>query len=171
MTTDPHPGGPPPAAVPPIPRRARPNLRSRFGNWAFSLVAMIVIPLFPLFVEAMKNHGKIRDENYLLTGAVLAATFGFTSEGNLFRAAYVLLFLASLGYDFHPESMPAQRSATPWTSAIITTAPGIFGNSLDWISGHPAIDLLIMVGGLHVIERFIWHLVQDRRFPDWLKGP
>ncbi|HEY1934306.1 MAG TPA: hypothetical protein VGG99_20040 [Acetobacteraceae bacterium] len=103
---------------------------------------MIVIPLFPLFVEAMKNRGSIRGESVLLTGAVLAATFGFTSEGNLFRAAYMLLFLASVGYDFHPD-----------INRALPAPAGVLG----WIFDHPAIDLLTLVGLVDAMERFIWH--------------
>jgi len=102
-------------------RRTRLDVRSRIGNWAFSLVAMIVIPLFPLFVEAMKNQGKIKGENYLLTSAVLAATFGFTSEGSLFRAAYILLFLASLGYI---STLIRRQVAHPVTVHTVRLPPG-----------------------------------------------
>jgi hypothetical protein len=168
------------AVEPQPPRRSPIRMRSRFSNWVFSVVAMIVIPLFPLFVEAMKNNGVVKGESYLLTSAVLAAAFGFTSEGNLFRAAYVLLFLASLGYDFRPEPAPPSGGGGVGSPATAGAASHMaagqwpsetFGLAMGWISGHPALDLLITVGALHAIERFIWHMVQDRRFPDWLKGP
>jgi hypothetical protein len=44
-----------------------------FGVWIFSLVCVIILPLFPLYVEAVKAGWSVKPENVLLTAAVLSA--------------------------------------------------------------------------------------------------
>ena len=69
-----------------------PPLSERFGTWCFAVAAIVIMPLLPLLVEASKNDLVIKSENLFLTTAVLAVGFGFSSESNLFRASYTVLF-------------------------------------------------------------------------------
>ncbi len=153
-----HPGTPPQSGA----KRPRSTLGSRLGMWIFSLVAIVLLPLFPLFIEGVKNDWEIKTENYLLTAAVLAAGFGFSTEGNLYRAAYMFLFLLSVGYDFRPA--PHDVANLPLDSGLLDSAKG-------WLMSHIALDALLLVVVLQTIERFTWHVVIDRLFPDWRKEP
>jgi hypothetical protein len=139
------------------PRKARPTIRNRCGVLCFATVFIIIAPLFPVFVEALKS-GDVRPETYPLTAAVLAVGYGFASQDPLFWAAYALLFFASLGYDFKPE-------------AVLPTlaGDGIVARVIGWIMGHLSLSLMLAVTMLQFIERFIWHMVSDRQFPDWGK--
>jgi hypothetical protein len=121
------------------------------------VVAIIIMPLLPLLVEAARNNLQIKGENLLLTTAVLAVGFGFSSESNLFRASYALLFFFAIGLDFHPE---AQGRAEPLAVETVQ------GNA--WLFAHPGY-FVIAVCGLHAIERLDWHVAKKRRFPDWLR--
>ncbi len=139
------------------------------GTWFFAVSAVIVMPLLPLLVEAARNDLDIRGENILLTIAVLAVGFGFSSESNLFRASYLLLFFFSIGLDFHPDD--AVLRAGP--HAFSATSAAADENSIvslrnSWMFSHPS-SFLIAVCVLHAIERLYWHVGQKRQFPDWRK--
>ncbi|MBV9393943.1 MAG: hypothetical protein JOZ84_05980 [Methylobacteriaceae bacterium] len=99
-----------------------------------------------------------------MTAAVLAVGFGFTAEGNFTRAAYLLLFFFCIGYDFQPEGPKGDTAhaggAIPIAQATLT----------GWFFDHLALCALIAVAVIHMVERFNWHVVLDRKFPDWLRG-
>jgi hypothetical protein len=124
----------------------QPSLAGKFSTWLFSLGCMIAVPCLPLGIEAAKHTGTIKPESYFLTAAVLAATFGLSSESNFFRFGYIMAFLGTISLDFQPEQGEA------WLS-------------VDW-----AAKFMFAVAILHAIERFTWHIVLDRRFPDWLRS-
>ena len=145
------------AAKPPAPW-------DRFTTWLLAVAAIIVLPCFPLFVEAMKNGGEIRSEDYLLTAAVLAAGYGLASEGNLFRTGYLLIFLFGIGYDFKPEA-----SAVGHLAAAGPAGADWLQRLWRWPWSHPPPASLISVAVLHAIERLQWHIGWDRKFPDWRK--
>jgi len=86
----------------------RPWYKGAFRVWVFSLVCVIAIPLFLLYVETMKHSGwdEVKADSVLLTAAVLAAGYGFSSETYLPRATYLMVFLFSIGYDFRSEPKP-----------------------------------------------------------------
>ncbi len=170
-----------PPAPPPQPSPAtkgRRALGGRVGVWTLSIAAVVIIPMLPLLVEARKNAGVVKEENYLLTAAVLAAGFGFTSEGNFFRAAYILVFLACIVFD-QPDAAAGATLTGPATVTAIQPSPLVAfasahsawaGDAIGWILDHAALDMVLAVAVLQAIERFVWHVVLDRRFPDWLKG-
>lgn len=134
------------------------NFRNKVSTWFFAVVVVIVFPMFPLGVEARKNAFEIKDENLLLTAAVLSVSFFVTSEGNFYRASYVLLFLYSVCWNFGAE---------PVHSA--TLAPGSLDTYMGWAGTHSALIALLATVVLHSIERFNWHVVLNRRFPDWME--
>ncbi|MBB3394187.1 MULTISPECIES: hypothetical protein [unclassified Rhizobium] len=136
------------------------SVRRRLMVWLMSLMAIIVVPLLPLFVEFEKHAGLIKDESYYMTAAVLAAGFGFTSEGYGFRAGYIALFLWCIVADYRPEQAEQAVGAINTVQAISTQS---------WIFGHAALVAIILTVLLHAIERFAWHVVYDRRFPDYLE--
>ncbi len=138
---------------------SNPALSERFGTWFFAVVAVIIMPLLPLLVEAAKNNLEMKPENLFLTTAVLAVGFGFSSESNLFRASYALLFFFSIGLDFHSDN----AGAAPAGSIVMAVS-----NQNNWLFGHPGY-FLIAVCVLHAIERLHWHVGEKRKFPDWLK--
>jgi hypothetical protein len=159
---------PPPLPAATSSSRSRATFKNRLGHWFFSVVALVIIPMFPLFVEAVRHEWKIVPENYLMTAAVLAAGYGFASEGNWFRAAYTLVFLYSVGYDFRPTA-EATAEASAKTDEIGTTLGAILTHIWTWIAAHPQLDPVLFVAGLQSIERFSWHVVFGRLFPDWRK--
>jgi len=140
---------------------ADPALSERFGTWFFAVVAVIVMPLLPLLVEAAKNNLEMKPENLFLTTAVLAVGFGFSSESNLFRASYALLFFFSVGLDFHSDSQKAGVGNVPATANAVS-------DQNNWLFGHPGY-FVIVVCLLHAIERMYWHIGEKKKFPDWLK--
>ena len=102
---------------------------------------------------------------------MLAAGFGFTSGRNFFRAAYVRLFVFGIVENFPVETANHGGAAL---SAIASTqasppAPVIPAGLWDWISVHSALTSLLAVGLVQATERFVWHVVLSRLFPDWLK--
>lgn len=108
---------------------ADPAVIERFGTWFLAVVAVIVMPLLPLLVEAARNNLEIRAENLLLTTAVLAVGFGFSSESNLFRASYALLFF--FGLDFHADGV------TTTAGSAVPTGAGVGPKPNAWLFGHP----------------------------------
>jgi len=130
-----------------------------------SVGCIVVVPLFPIFVECVKNEGHVRSESFLLTAAVMAAGYGFASEDDLARAAYLVLFLASIGFDFkssdimlYPTTSPA-GAASPWQA----------GYFIHLIKSNFCVLLLVLTSAVQTVERLSWHVILDRRFPDWVK--
>jgi hypothetical protein len=145
---------------------SRPSLKDRLSTWLLCIVALVMAPLFPLFVEGTKNSWVVAPENVLLTAAVLAVGYGFSSEGTFFRAAYAMTFLLAVGLDFQPTaSQIALPTATSGPSSLWASIAAASG----WVKGHVALEVLFGVTVLQSIERFNWHVGLDRRFPDWLK--
>src|SRR5258708_2762875 len=100
------PGVAAPAVAAPEPSlpAAQARLQDRLGVWVFSIVFIVMFPLFPIFVEMVKT-GEVKPESYLLTTAVLAVGYGFTSQRQAFWAFYGLLFLCSLTHTFNPSAV------------------------------------------------------------------
>lgn len=88
----------------------------------------------------------MKDETALLTAAVLSAGFLFSVEHVIYACVYIVLFFGSLLLDV------TGRTSTVWSG---------------WF--------LIIVASTHSIERFWWHVVLDRPFPEgnwrFLKKP
>jgi hypothetical protein len=122
------------------------SLAEAFWTWLLSLVFMIGLPSLPLGIEAAQNMGHVEPYSYYLTAAVLAASYGISSDHNSFRCGYVSVFLGTLVLLFQPKAGPT------WF------APG-------WAS-----NFMIVTATIHASERFKWHVVLNRRFPDWLEG-
>ena len=116
---------------------------NNLGVWALSLIATLILPCLPLAVEYL-HTSKVQPENITLTAAVMAAGFIFTAEHPLTLCAHVLLFLAGL----------LLGGNTGASSPV----------SIERWSG----TLLVAVGLVHAIERFIWHGVLARPFPEGL---
>lgn len=115
------------------------------SNWLLSVGFMIIVPCLPIFIEAVRNEGTIKADTYYITGAVLAASYGIASLHHLFRFGYLCLFVGTLSLDFQPEG------------------------SGKLLQGWLPMGLMIAVVFTQAIERFGWHVVQNRRFPDWLE--
>jgi hypothetical protein len=137
------------------------SLWDRLMVWLMSLMAIVVVPLLPLFVEFEKHSGVVKDESLYMTAAVLAAGYGFTSEGNGFRAGYTGLFLWSVAANYKPEQAERVAAAAQATATAIET---------NWPFDHAAIVAILITICLHASERFAWHVLGDRRFPDYLEG-
>lgn len=116
---------------------------NNLGVWALSLIATLVLPCLPLAVEYL-HKSKMEPENITLTAAVMASGFIFTAEHPLTLCAHVLLFLAGL------------------------LLGGSAGSASPISVEHWSGTLLIAVGLVHAIERFIWHVMLARPFPDGL---
>jgi ABC-type dipeptide/oligopeptide/nickel transport system permease component len=104
------------------------------------------------------KSGEVRTESYLLTAAVLAIGYLFTSESYAFWASYILIFLGSVAYNYNPS---AALSSPAW--------PEFLSGVEEWIAHHLALSAVILVATLHAIERFNSHVVGDYLFPDWRK--
>lgn len=137
----------------------RGGAHKRLGVWFFAAVFVVAVPLFPVLVEAVKHQGVVRPETYLLTAAVLSVGFGFSSQAPSCWAAYALIFFGSLIYDYNPRATPPLMS---W--------PEFLAGFESWVTSHLALSLLLLAAMLHTIERFMWHVVWNRPFPDWRQG-
>jgi hypothetical protein len=133
---------------------SRARFRNRLGVWSFATVFIVVFPLFPIFVELVKTGG-VKPESYLLTAAVLAVVYGFTSQHPVSWALYGLIFFGSLVYDFNAAVLPSPG----W--------PQFLAGFEAWIAHHFALFLVLLVTVFHTLERFLWHVVRDQLFPDW----
>lgn len=111
------------------------------GTWILAIIATLVLPCLPLGIEWLKD-GHIKPGTILVTAAVLAATFAFTAEHVIFFSTYLILFLINILFDMSAGPNQPVR--------------------LDQWSG----TLLYGVAILHGMERFWWHVVFDRSFPE-----
>jgi hypothetical protein len=145
----------PAVSAPAAPVRSRARLHDRLGVWVFAVVCMVILPLFPIFVEIMKT-GDVKPDSYLLTTVVLAVGYGFTSLHMGVRGVYLLLFFFSLILSYNPSVVLSPPS---WPTFIAD-----FGT---WVTYHPALTLVILVTAVHSVERFVWHVVLNQLFPDW----
>lgn len=119
---------------------------------------MVGVPLFPVLVELIKN-GEIKPETFLLTAAVLAAGYGFSTQTPLSWGLYALIFLFSVAFDYRPEAaLPLAVWAAPTTAFV------------RWILDHLALSLMLLTVAIHTLERFVWHVLRDFPFPDWRRG-
>jgi hypothetical protein len=64
-----------------------------------------------------------------------------------------------VGYDFNPAAQPP---AIAW--------PEFLAGFEAWLSTHLALFMMLIVSGMHMFERFLWHVIWDRQFPDWWQG-
>jgi hypothetical protein len=142
-------------ALPPAlpPQRAR--FRNRLGVWLFATVCIVIAPLLPVFVELIKS-GDVKPETYLLTAAVLAVGYGFSTAQPAFWAFYAVIFLGSIAYNYNPDRVPPSPA---WPEFLIGLE--------NWLVHHVALAFLLFVLILHTLERFLWHVVWDQLFPDW----
>jgi hypothetical protein len=146
--------------------RGDPALSKRFATWAFAVVAVIVMPLLPLLVEMSKHNFVVQPDNLFLTAAVLAVGFGFSSESDLFRAAYTLIFFFSVGLDYHITDKPDNTAVAAIVPAAgITDSPAPASSSL--LFDHPGFFILA-VCVIHAVERLSWHVGEKKKFPDFL---
>src|SRR6266436_2080811 len=125
------------AVTPSPPPTPRARFRNRLGIWFFATVFIVVFPMFPIFVELIKR-GEVKPETYLLTAAVLAVGYGFTSREPFFWAFYGLIFFGSLAYDFNPA---AALPSPAW--------PEFLAGFEAWITHHLALSFLLLVALLH----------------------
>jgi hypothetical protein len=114
------------------------------GAWLYSLVGCVFAPCLPVIIDALQ-HGRASANVVFVTASVMSVGYLISAEHNLFRAFYSLTFIGSLLFG----SIAAQTEAVTgfWnlpTFAIFTAAM------------------------LHSAERFWWHVVWDRPFPDCL---
>lgn len=173
---------PPPS--PPVPS---PWFKDGFGVWVYSLVCMIFLPCFPLLVEGFKTDlGNVKRESILLTAAVLAAGYLVSARTYLPRSMYIVVFLVCIAYDFRPE-LPKPSSGLGQEAVGFAkfhmisigseiSVANVVNSGLDWGSAiggwcgnHFPWVLLIIVIFVHAVERFSWHVVLRRRFPDWVR--
>jgi hypothetical protein len=112
------------------------------STWFFAVVAMLLVPCIPVLIDFLKN-GVVSKDIYLVTSAVLAAGYFFAAEHNLLRGIYFLLFLITIILD-------------------TLTLNGDVAATVDKYAGL----LLLAVAIAHSSERFWWHVVLERPFPD-----
>jgi hypothetical protein len=112
--------------------------------WLMSVLLMLVVPSLPIAIEFLKTDA-VGAASYLITGAVFSATFAVSAEHNIFRVLYILVFLTSL--------------------LLVTVT---LNSQVAVMADHYAGILLLAVMILHATERFIWHVIQRRSFPEWL---
>lgn len=113
----------------------------RIGIWLLSVIATLALPCLPLCIEWLRT-GDMKSDTMTLTAAVLAATFIFSAEHVLNLCVYILLFVVNLLFN----------------TVVGPTSPA----GIDAWTG----TLLMSVTFFHAIERFWWHVVLDRPFPD-----
>jgi hypothetical protein len=124
----------------------RKRLEDAFWTWLLSLIFMIGVPSLPLGIEAAQNMGTVEPYSYYLTAAVLAASYGISSDHNSFRCGYGAAFLGTIVLLFQPKIGPT------------------------WVGSGWAAKFMLAVATTHAMERFRWHIVLNRKFPDWLQG-
>jgi hypothetical protein len=107
---------------------------------------MILCPCIPILIEWLRA-GSVKRENFLITTAVLTVALLVAAEHNFYRAFYAGLFIVSLILDILVYSGPV-------------------ASGMDRYAG----GLLLAVGIVHAAERFWWHVVLDRPFPDSLRA-
>ena len=148
-------------SVDPVPLGARPSAWKRalkrvqnfveicseptrqIGIWILSIIATLILPCLPLGIELFRA-GKVTSDTIYVTAAILSASFAFTAEHVLFFCMYLLLFVVTLLLDL--ETGPQHSfSLEAWAGT-----------------------LLFVVSLLHATERFWWHVVLDRPFPERL---
>jgi len=112
------------------------------STWLLSVIATLGIPSVPIGIEYY-HLGAVPRETCYVTSIILSPTFLFTAEHNFFRCCYIILLSFSIVFDI---ITPAQ-----------TMVPGI---------GTSAGAFVAAVAVLHALERFWWHVVEARPFPD-----
>lgn len=126
------------------------------GTWFLSLVLTVLVPCLPVIIDMFRASGLngVSPGSYLVTAAVLAATYGCSAEHNFFRGLYTLMFLVSLLAD----------AFTPPHAGVAADVQV----SLPVLAQY-AWTILATIALLHAAERFWWHVVWDRPFPDFLR--
>lgn len=115
------------------------------GTWFLSVVLCIIVPCLPVGIEMLRS-GHVTPSSYFVTAAVLSATYGCSAEHNFFRGLYTLTFVASLLLDAFGATAPQGAAAGQFAGLVLA-------------------GVVI----LHAAERFWWHAVWDRPFPDFLR--
>jgi hypothetical protein len=118
------------------------NLIDKISTWIFSIVATIVLPSIPIILDWLK-YGEVKRDTFLITSMILSGTFLVISEHNLYRSLYILFLVVSIGFDISSLSKAAEDMAAVYAGTLF---------------------IAIIVA--HATERFWWHVVLDRPFPD-----
>lgn len=113
----------------------------KIGVCLISISATLLLPCLPLMIEWLRD-GHMKSDTISITATVLASALIFTTEHPLLFFAYLVLFIANF---------------------LLSTVGG--PSAAAWLE-HYAGTLLIAVCFLHACERFFWHCVLDRPFPD-----
>lgn len=111
-----------------------------FGTWCLAIVLCVIFPCLPVAIDVIRTK-HVTASGILVTAAVLSSTYGCSAEHNFYRALYTLTFIVSIIFcAFGGDDFP------------ISFAGSLLGS----------------VCVLHATERFWWHVVWDRPFPDFL---
>lgn len=116
------------------------------GTWLLSLLASLLIPAIPIWLELARSPHIARPETLFVTGVILSGSFAFSAQHNLFRFLYIILGGINIFMDI------VNNGSTPG------------------VGDHYALYLLLGAALLHASERFWWHVILERPFPDmWVK--
>lgn len=116
------------------------------GTWFLSIVLCILVPCLPVGIE-MLRAGHVPAASYFVTAAVLSATYGCSAEHNFYRGLYTLSFIGSLLLDAFGVQAGVQNPPVSEYAGLVLAGVVI----------------------LHSAERFWWHVIWDRPFPDFLR--
>jgi hypothetical protein len=124
-----------------------------FGTWLLAIVFAVLFPCLTVIIDVVQKAGQLTSDVFFVTTAVVAVGYGCSAEHNFYRALYSLTFVLSLVIDgFWPKAAP-MPGVLPTPSAFTTAA---------------CVVLLVATITLHSVERFWWHVIWDRPFPDSL---
>jgi hypothetical protein len=116
-------------------------------TWIYSVVAVIVVPCFPIFVEFAKNN-LVDKTTFVLTNAIFSGAFLFTAGNKLCRAIYFFMFVICV--IIYSMTVGDEAAMNP-----------NFAATLDKYAGWA----LLGVSVVQSAERFWWHVVEKRTFP------
>ncbi len=113
------------------------------GVFLTSLVFVLVIPALPIILEYFKNKGHILKSDIYIVSIILASSFGISAEKSYSRVIYIGLILTSF-VEFY------------------VTPSGITAPRIEWHDFWAFIGICL----LQMSERFWWHVVDEKPFPD-----
>ena len=117
----------------------------RLFKWLFSLLLVVGLPSVPIALEYVRT-GHVQQDTYFVISIILSGTYLCGAEVYFYKFVYILLLIINGLLDVVPQS-----------------------SSTGELTHHGG-ALLIAVALLHGTERFGWHVVQDRPFPDSLRN-
>lgn len=121
------------------------NSFNKVSTLLLALVLFILVPMLPVLIEWAKTNS-VKNDNYLITASVLAASLGVSAEHDFYRAGYSIIFLVTI-------TLYGLVVGGPIASGVDRYA---------WV-------LLLAVAILHASERFWWHIVLSRSLTDTFK--